>query len=60
VTLASTYWAEHRELERERKIDHPAERCVDYLKPKPIRMWASGKWSELAVDYTPKGGIPEK
>jgi len=60
VTLASTYWSEHRRLERERRIDHPAEQCPDYLHPKPIRLWASDKWSELPVDYIPKGGIPEK
>jgi hypothetical protein len=60
VTLASTYWSEHRRLERERRIKHPAEQCLDYLHPKPIRLWASGKWSELFTEYIPKGGIPEK
>jgi hypothetical protein len=60
VTFASTYWAQHRRLERESRVDHPAERCQDYLSPKRIRLWASGVWSELPVEYTPKGGIPEK
>ncbi len=60
VTLASTYWSEHRRLERERRINHLAEQCPDYLHPKPIRLWASDKWSELPVEYIPKGGIPEK
>jgi hypothetical protein len=60
VTLASTYWSEHRRLEREVRINHPAEQCPDYLHPKPIRLWASGRWSELPLEYIPKGGIPEK
>jgi hypothetical protein len=60
VTLASTYWSEHRRLEREGRINHPAEQCQDYLHPKPIRLWASGRWSELPLEYIPKGGIPEK
>jgi hypothetical protein len=60
VTLASTYWSEHRRLEREARINHPAEQCPDYLRPKPVRLWVSGKWSELPLEYIPKGGIPEK
>jgi hypothetical protein len=60
ATLASTYWSEHRRLEREGRVNHTAEQCQDYLHPKPIRLWASGRWSELPVKYIPKGGIPEK
>src|SRR5262245_12475486 len=39
VTLASTYWTEHRKLEREGRGEHPAERCSDYYNPKPVRQW---------------------
>jgi hypothetical protein len=61
VTLASTYWSEHRKLEREGRVNHPAEKCSDYLNPKPIRQWtAESGWSEVPVEYIPKGGIPEK
>jgi hypothetical protein len=61
ITFASTYWTEHRRLEREGRLKHPAERCSDYVSPRPIRAWTPGEgWSELRVDYIPKGGIPEK
>jgi hypothetical protein len=61
VTLASTYWSEHRKLEREGRVKHPAEKCSDYLNPKPIRQWnPESGWSELPLEYIPKSGIPEK
>jgi hypothetical protein len=61
VTLASTYWSEHRRLEHEGRVRHPAEKCSDYLNPKPIRQWTpESGWSEIPVEYIPKGGIPEK
>lgn len=61
VTLASTYWTEHRKLEREGRLKHSAEKCDDYLNPKPIRLWTpESGWSEVRVEYIPKGGIPEK
>lgn len=49
VSFSDTFWLNHRELEREGKIRHPAERCPERLQ-QVIRRWMPDTgWQDFKV-----------
>jgi hypothetical protein len=57
ASMGDAYWDLHRTLEKEGKVDHPAERCPDRIQPLRVRTWTSAMgWQQL----TPSPSVAQK
>ncbi len=49
VNYSAGFWANHIELERQGKVNHPLAKCPDRLHPPPVRVYQNGVWREMDV-----------
>jgi hypothetical protein len=50
LTRTEVHWAAHRALEIQGRLDHPVERCPDFLSPPVVQKWTHADgWTELRV-----------
>lgn len=51
ASFSEDYWAMHRLVEQQGKLDHPRERCPDRDGPRPIRLWSpQSGWNSTGPD----------
>jgi len=54
IRFDSNYDMQHKQYEREGKLNHSIEMCPERLRPRPIRMWTpSGGWKTVQLPPTP-------